>query len=141
MANPNFTFNHDDLNNGHYSPSAAEYSDDELDRQIAEAAAGQSEYDSWKEQLAKDCLQTGVSFPTGHALQRAWNAEQKKRANNKKLEEKRAKIRARIAQLQAMLGSAQQELDNTATEENAEPDFDAIEADLLRLQQQRDAGK
>ena len=109
--------------------------DDDIDRQIAEAAAAQSSYDEWKTQLAADCHKSGIAFPNSYALQRAWNAEQKKRAEKRKLEKKRDAVKQRIAQLQALLGEAKQEL---KTQEEQVIDFDALDAELLRVQQQRE---
>lgn len=110
--------------------------DNELDEQIAFAAAAQNEYDDWKRQLAADCHKSGVHFPVGHALQRAWNTEQRKRAEQRKQEKKKDAIRKRIAQLQAMLGEAKKELE--AQDDGTLPDFDAMTAELLQVQQQRE---
>jgi hypothetical protein len=108
--------------------------DDDIDRILAESAAAKSSYDEWKAQLAADCHKAGIAFPDSYALQRAWNAEQKKRAAQRKVEKKKDAIRQRIAQLQRMLGDAKKELDE---QEEQLPDFDAIDAELLRIQQQK----
>lgn len=110
--------------------------DDDLDAQIAEAVKGQSEYEEWKAQLAADCHASGIAFPSSYALQRAWNAEQKKRAEQRKQDKKKDAIRARIAQLQALLGEAKKELDAQDGEQLV--DFDALDAELLRVQQSRE---
>jgi Na+-translocating ferredoxin:NAD+ oxidoreductase RnfC subunit len=108
--------------------------DNDLDAQIAEAAAAQSSYDEWKTQLAADCHASGIAFPSSYALQRAWNVEQKKRAEQRKQDKKKDAIRARIAQLQSLLGEAKKEL---ADQDGQTIDFDALDAELLRVQEQR----
>jgi hypothetical protein len=125
----------DDHNAIHFTAHNMLNTDDDLDRQIAEAAAAQSSYDEWKTQLTADCHASGIAFPSSYALQRAWNAEQKKRAEQRKQDKKKDVIRARIAQLQSLLGDAKKEL---AAQEEQLPDFDALDNELLRIQQQRE---
>ena len=112
--------------------------DDDIDAMIAEAAAAQSSYDEWKAQLAADCHAAGIAFPQSHALQRAWNAEQKKRAEQRKLDKKKDAIRQRIAQLQALLGDAKKELQE---QEEQLPNFDDLDAELVRMQEQRELAR
>ncbi len=122
--------------------------DDDLDAQIAEAAAAQSAYDEWKAQLAADCHVAGVSFPQGFALQRAWNSEQKKRAEKRKavavIERRKASILAQMAKLADELKQLDADLAKTTiqsiqiAQDEQLPDFDALDAELLRVQQSRE---
>ncbi len=81
--------------------------DSELEQRIAEAGARQSEYDNWRSALAADCLRRGIAFPSSFALQRAWNAHQKQKAELRKAEKQAQhqleKLKAaRAKQLQRM---------------------------------------
>ena len=145
--------NHNHTHNSTHEFNSVQYQDtinahDDLDRQIEEAAAAQNEYNEWKAQLAADCHASGVHFPQGFALQRAWNSEQKKRAEKRKaiaIVERRkqailaqmSRLAAEMKQLDAQLAGKVVQSIQQAQEEQV-IDFDALDAELMRVQEQRE---
>lgn len=130
------------------SSSSSSIDDNELDDQLAEAVAAQNEYNDWKSQLAATCVQQGIAMPAGYALQREWNKEQKQRAERRKaiaaVERRKATILAQmkklaneLQQLDAQLAEVVVKTIQTEREEQL-PNFDNIDAELLRLQQEKE---
>jgi hypothetical protein len=107
--------------------------DDELDQQIRESVAGRGEYDSWLSLLSEDYRRRGLALPTGIRRQRMWNEHQRESAAKKRLQQRADRLRSELEKL----GLSVAERNENPTQELDEPDFDAIDREIQRLQNEK----
>jgi len=120
-----------------------QYIDDILESSLAT----QHKYNEWKQQYAAARMRAGLHMPVGIEFKQAWNREQSRRSKElrikKRIDYYKRELQQAVKDMQlvAITEDWKQDLVNLSGlfKEEEELDFDAIDATLLKLQEQRDS--